>query len=70
MERGERFGSYDEAAEAFDHLSIDPERHLRIRELDSRRLLTSRRMLSFAAVIVGVVVIIAAVAWLVYLLAG
>lgn len=66
----ERFGSYDEAAEAFDHLSIDPERHFRIRQLDSRRSLNSRRMPRFAAVIVGVAVVIAVAAWLVHLLAG
>jgi hypothetical protein len=64
----ERFGSYDEAAEAFDHLSIDPERHFRIRELESRRLLNSRRMLRFAAVIVVVVVLIASAGWFVHLL--
>jgi hypothetical protein len=53
----DRFGSYDEAAEAFDRLSVASEANLRIRWLDPRH------RLNVAAAVVGAVLILAVAAW-------
>jgi hypothetical protein len=60
----ERFGSYDEAAEAFDHLSAGSERSFRIRELNPRR------WLMLTGIIVAGAVLAVVIAWFVYILAG
>jgi hypothetical protein len=61
----DRFGSYDEAADAFDRLSVASEASFRIRRLDPRH------GPKVVAAVVGAVVLLAVVAWWVaYFLAG